>query len=113
MRSLPALMLGGGAESEVENAMMMGLLNQRRANRPVASRYCSVYARTGAAVANNASNKRTALKRLPVIGKSVGLFHMTMCSVSSLTAQILLRGWPAFIVPLGGKGLPSYHAERF
>ena len=54
-------MLGGGELSELEKATIMGRVTQRRATIPEASRYCKVYARSGACALMSASNETIAL----------------------------------------------------
>ena len=59
--SLPALILGAGELSEVEKATMIGRVSQRRATMPELSRYCSVYAHTGACALMSANSATMAL----------------------------------------------------
>src|SRR6266850_3443352 len=68
--SLPDLILAGGELSEVEKETMIGLVSQRRATMPELSRYCSVYARTGACALIRAHTATMALSPLRLISLS-------------------------------------------
>src|SRR5713226_8383137 len=86
--SLPDLILAGGELSEVEKATMIGRVSQRRATMPELSRYCSVYARTGACALMSANTATIALSPFRLISLSRLIFsldseNMTVCNFTA------------------------------
>src|SRR6266576_5135268 len=65
--SLPILIFAGGELSELEKATMMGRVSQRRATSPEPSRYCSVYAHTGACALKSTNRATMALSPFRLI----------------------------------------------
>src|SRR5438270_7112282 len=82
IKSLPILMFAGGELSELEKATMMGRVSQRRATSPEPSRYCSVYARTGACALKSTNSAMMELSPFRLI-----LRIQLKCDASQLTAD--------------------------